>query len=75
MHIKDPLLLIGKSNACSGGSEFPLSLFEWSFTIRPTPYNRKENVLSASLNKKFPSVSGQTKVPEIMRRCWIFWVF
>ena len=32
MHIKDPLLLIGKSSP-SGGSGFPLSLSEWSFTI------------------------------------------
>ena len=32
MHIKEPLLLIGKSSPC-GGSEFPLSLSEWSFTI------------------------------------------
>ena len=31
MHIKEPLLLIGKSSPC-GGSRFPLSLFEWSFT-------------------------------------------
>ena len=37
VHIKEPLLLIGKS----GGSGFPLSLSEWSFTICPTPYNRK----------------------------------
>ena len=35
VHIKEPLLLIGKS------SGFPLSLSEWSFTICPTPYNRK----------------------------------
>ena len=48
MHIKEPLLLIGKSNSC-GGSGFPFSLFEWSFTICPTPYNRKFNLLSASL--------------------------
>ena len=41
VHIKDPLLLIGKSNSCSGGTGFPLSLPEWSFTICPTPYNRK----------------------------------
>ena len=42
MHIiiKEPLLLIGKSRPC-GGSGFPLSLSEWSFTICPTPYNRK----------------------------------
>ena len=40
MHIKEPLLLIGKSSLC-GGSGFPLSLSEWSFTICLTPYNRK----------------------------------
>ena len=50
MHIKEPLLLIGKSSPC-GGSGFPLSLSEWSFTICPSPYNRKLNELSASLNK------------------------
>ena len=26
VHIKDPLLLIGNSSPCSGGSRFPLSL-------------------------------------------------
>ena len=40
MHTKEPLLLIRKSSPC-GGSGFPLSLSEWSFTICPTPYNRK----------------------------------
>ena len=40
VHIKEPLLLIRKSSPC-GGSGFPLSLSEWSFTICPTPYNRK----------------------------------
>ena len=40
VHIKEPLLLIGKSNPC-GGSGFSLSLSEWSLTICPTPYNRK----------------------------------
>ena len=29
VHIKEPLLLIGKSSPC-GGSGFPLSLFDWS---------------------------------------------
>ena len=48
----EPLLL--KSSLC-GGSGFPLSLSEWSFTICLTPYNRKYNVLSALLNKIFPS--------------------
>ena len=54
VHIKEPLLLIGKSSPC-GGSGFPLSLFEWSFTICLMPYNRKYNVLSASLNKTLQS--------------------
>ena len=36
MHIKEPLLLIGKSSLC-GGSGFPFSLSEWSFTICLTP--------------------------------------
>ena len=40
MHIKEPLLLIGKSSPC-GGSRFLLSLSEWSFTICLMPYNRK----------------------------------
>ena len=40
MHINQPLLLIGKSSPF-GGSGFPLSLSEWSFTICLTPYNRK----------------------------------
>ena len=54
VHVKEPLLLFGKSSPCAS-SCFPLSLSEWSFTICPTPYNRKQNVLSASLNKTFPS--------------------
>ena len=53
MHIKEPLLLIGKSSPCDD-SGFLLSLSVWFFTICLTPYNRKENVLSVSLNKKFP---------------------
>ena len=40
MHIKEPLLLIGKSSLC-GGSGFPLLLSEWSFTICVMPYNHK----------------------------------
>ena len=32
VHIKEPLLLIGKSSQ-SGSSRFPLSLSEWSFTM------------------------------------------
>ena len=49
VHIKEPLLLIGKS------SRFPFSLSEWSLTICLMPNNHKLNVLSASLNKTFPS--------------------
>ena len=55
VHIKKYLLLIGKSSPCSGGSGFLLSLSEWFFTICLTPYNRKQNVLSVSLNKSFPA--------------------
>ena len=40
VHIKEPLLLIGKSSLC-GGSGFPFSLSEWSVTTCLTPYNRK----------------------------------
>ena len=40
VHIKEPLLLIGKTNLC-GSSGFPLLLSEWSFTICLTPYNHK----------------------------------
>ena len=60
MHIKEPLLLIGKSSP-SGGSGFPRSLSEWFFTICLTSYNGNQNVLTVSLNKTFPSFhnSGQ----------------
>ena len=57
VHVKMPLLPIGKSSPC-GGSGLPLSLYEWCFTVCMTLYNRKWNVLSASLNKNisfFPS--------------------
>ena len=57
MNTKEPLLLIGRSSPC-GGSEFLLSLYEWSFTIGLTPYNRKKMLLSVSLNKTFPSFSN-----------------
>ena len=40
VHIKEPLLLIDKSSLC-GGSGFPFSLSEWSFTICLTPYNSR----------------------------------
>ena len=40
MHIKEHLLLIGKSRPC-GSSGFPLLLSEWSFTICLMPYNCK----------------------------------
>ena len=46
VHIKEHLLLIDKSSLC-GGSGFPFSLSEWSFT----------NVLSALLNKNNFSLS------------------
>ena len=40
VHIKEPLLLIGKSSLC-GGRGFPFSLSEWSLTICLTPHNRR----------------------------------
>ena len=43
MHIKEPLLLIGKSRPC-GSYRFPLSLSVWLFTICLMPYNRKYTV-------------------------------
>ena len=39
VHLKVPLLLIEKSTICNGGSRFPLSLSDWSFTICLVPYN------------------------------------
>ena len=39
VHIKESLLLIGKSSPCISGSGFLLSLSEWSFTISPTLYS------------------------------------
>ena len=44
VHIKDPLLLIRKSNPCRGGSKFPLSVSEWSFTISSIPKYRPVNL-------------------------------
>ena len=40
MHIKQPLLLIGKSSPCISGSGFSSSLSEWLFNISVTPYSR-----------------------------------
>ena len=40
VHIKEPLLLIGKSSLC-GGSGFSVLLSEWSLTICLMPYNHK----------------------------------
>ena len=54
VHIKDSLLLIGKSSSCSGGSEVPLSLSgHLPYVRRHITVNKK--VLSASLNITFPS--------------------
>ena len=39
VHIKEPLLLIGKNSPC--GSRFPFLISERSFTICPIPYNLK----------------------------------
>ena len=52
IHIKETLLLIGKSSPC-GGSWFPLLLSGPLPCLKP--YNHKSKVLSVSLNKVFPS--------------------
>ena len=70
VHIKEPLLLIGKSSLC-GGSGFPFSLSEWSLTICLTPYNRKIDVLSASLNKTFPSFLPSGSLVPLGTWSWI----
>ena len=44
MHIKEPLLLIGKRTPCSVSRRFPLSLSEWFFVIGLTPYTSKLNI-------------------------------
>ena len=41
VHIKEPLLLIGKSSPC-GGSRFLLLLSQWFFTICLMPYNHNK---------------------------------
>ena len=58
VHIKEPLMLIVKSSLC-GGSGFLFSLSEWSLTICLMSYNRKQNVLSASLNKNISFLSAE----------------
>ena len=67
MHIKEPLLLIGKSTPCDS-SWFPFSLFEWSFTICLMPHIHKENVLIVLLNKtllSFTMVGHGTNVKHL----------
>ena len=54
VYVKVLLLLIGKSSLCSGSRRFPLSLSEWSFTMRFTPYNHKIKCVESS-NKTYPS--------------------
>ena len=40
-----------------GNIKYPLLLIEWSFTICPTPYIRKQNALIASLSEAFLSLA------------------
>ena len=37
-----------------------------------TPYNRKYNVLSASLNKTFPSISFDLSCPKLENMCILY---
>ena len=57
VHIKEPLLLIDKSSLCGGSGFSFLTIRMVLNTICLTPYNRRYNVLSASLNKTFLSLS------------------
>ena len=84
VHIKEPLLLIGKSSLC-GGSRFPLSQSEWFFTICPTPYTGKLNVFSVSLikhslpykwyicDRKLTIVAHQMFKTESLGHFWTFY--
>ena len=73
MHIKEPLLLIGKSSPCGGGG-FPLSLSEWSFTICPTPYNRKIKCVECVV-KKIKNISFLPSCPYIFFFFFFFFFF
>ena len=62
------MVLIGKNSPVSGGSGVPLLLSEWSFTICPTPYNRKKNlVLSVLLKKIIPSSVKNASSASLIR--------
>ena len=65
VHIKEPLVSIRKCSSYSGECRFPLWLYEWSFIICPTPYNREQNVLSVSLNKTFSSFQVLDKMFQV----------
>ena len=54
MHIKEPLMLIGKSSPC-GGSGFLYRYLNGPFPYVCSHITVNKNVLSASLNKTFPS--------------------
>ena len=45
VHIKDPLLLIGKSSPLNGGSGFPLSLSPSRCLSGPLPYLRRHIII------------------------------
>ena len=67
VHIKEPLLLIGKSSPCSSDSRFPLSLSGPLLYIR-CHITINKNVLNASLNKTFNkrSLAANHKEPLLL---------
>ena len=69
VHIKETLLLIGKSSPC-GGSGFPLSLSEWSFTICLTPYNHFCHYFQASIGNKLLPVDPIAVSGDLMFSCF-----
>ena len=71
VHIKEPLLLIGKSSLCGGKG------FLSHYLSGPLPYAKRhitvnKNVLSASLNKTFPSFSFQSINLVLFLFCILF---
>ena len=73
VHIKEPLLLIGKSSPC-GGSGFPLSLSEWSFTITPnqipltTIVTYLEKSYRSRISKNWAIIPAISVVPPIYKQ-------
>ena len=82
VHIKEPLLLIGKSSPCVG-SRFPLSLSELSFTLtgnkRTTtksgsqmeqPRAKRQKARRQISNRLRPNSNVKKGTPNVFRLLW-----